>query len=50
MTKTPEYRSEWEFLKSIGIRLGVPEEKILKEDPQRRGLLKFYFLGNTSIV
>lgn len=30
--KIPEYSSEWEFLKSIGVKLGVPEEKILKED------------------
>jgi uncharacterized SAM-binding protein YcdF (DUF218 family) len=27
----PEYSSEWEFLKSIGVKLGVPEYKILKE-------------------
>jgi uncharacterized SAM-binding protein YcdF (DUF218 family) len=33
--KIPEYSSEWEFLKSIGIKLGVPEEKILKEDQAR---------------
>lgn len=30
--KLPEYNSEWEFLKSIGVKLGIPEEKILKED------------------
>lgn len=30
--KIPEYSSEWEFLKSIGVKLGVPEDKILKED------------------
>jgi uncharacterized SAM-binding protein YcdF (DUF218 family) len=30
--KIPDYSSEWEFLKSIGIKLGVPEDKILKED------------------
>ncbi|OZV11520.1 hypothetical protein CIW83_13820 [Tissierella sp. P1] len=30
--KIPEYNSEWEFLRSIGVRLGIPEEKILKED------------------
>lgn len=33
--KIPEYNSEWEFLKSIGVKLGVPEEKILKEDQAR---------------
>ena len=30
--KIPEYTSEWEFLKSVGVKLGVPEDKILKED------------------
>lgn len=30
--KIKDYASEWEFLKTIGINLGVPEEKILKED------------------
>lgn len=30
--KIPEYASEWEFLKSIGLKLGVPESAILKED------------------
>lgn len=30
--KIPEYNSEWEFLRLIGVRLGIPEEKILKED------------------
>ncbi|MEG0774090.1 YdcF family protein [Clostridium sp.] len=30
--KIPEYSSEWEFLKSIGVKLGVPEERILKEN------------------
>lgn len=29
--RIPEYSSEWEFLKSIGVKLGVPEYKILKE-------------------
>ena len=29
--KIPEYSSEWEFLKSVGVKLGVPEDKILKE-------------------
>ena len=29
--RIPEYSSEWEFLKSIGVKLGVPEDKILKE-------------------
>lgn len=33
--KIPEYSSEWEFLKSVGVKLGVPEEKILKEDKAR---------------
>lgn len=33
--KIPEYSSEWEFLKSIGIKLGVPEEKIIKENQAR---------------
>lgn len=33
--KIPEYSSEWEFLKSIGLKLGVPEDKILKEDQAR---------------
>ncbi len=30
--KIPDYNSEWEFLKSIGVKLGVPEQLILKED------------------
>ncbi len=34
-SKIPEYSSEWEFLKSIGLKLDVPEEKILKEDQAR---------------
>ncbi len=33
--KIPNYISEWEFLKSIGLKLGVPVEKILKEDQAR---------------
>lgn len=33
--KIPEYNSEWEFLKCLGVKLGVPEEKILKEDRAR---------------
>lgn len=33
--KMPEYSSEWEFLKSLGVKLGVPEDKILKEDQAR---------------
>lgn len=33
--KIPQYRSEWEFLKSVGVKLGVPEDKILKEDKAR---------------
>ena len=33
--KISEYSSEWEFLKAIGLKLGVPEEKILKEDQAR---------------
>lgn len=27
-----EYSSEWEFLKTVGVKLGVPEDRILKED------------------
>ena len=27
-----KYKTEWEYLKTIGIELGVPEEAILKED------------------
>ncbi|ERI95088.1 hypothetical protein HMPREF1982_00486 [Clostridiales bacterium oral taxon 876 str. F0540] len=30
--RIPEYESEWEYLKSIGIKLGIPEKAILKED------------------
>ena len=30
--KIPEYASEWEFLKRVGLNLGVPESVILKED------------------
>ncbi|MBU3161579.1 YdcF family protein [Clostridium frigoris] len=30
-----KYRSEWEYLKNIGINLGVPEDAILKEDKAR---------------
>ena len=33
--KIGEYESEWEFLKDIGIKLGVPEEAILKENKAR---------------
>jgi len=33
--RIPEYRSEWEFLKSLGVKLGVPEDKILKESQAR---------------
>lgn len=33
--KIPGYSSEWEFLKSIGVKLGVPEDKILKENQAR---------------
>ena len=33
--KIPKYSSEWEFLKSIGVKLDIPEEKILKEDQAR---------------
>ena len=33
--KIPEHSSEWEFLKSIGVNLGIPEEIILKEDKAR---------------
>ncbi|MDF2672320.1 MAG: hypothetical protein K0R09_585 [Clostridiales bacterium] len=33
--KIPEYSSEWEYLKSIGVNLGIPEERILKEDKAR---------------
>lgn len=29
--RIPEYSSEWEFLKLLGVKLGVPEDKILKE-------------------
>jgi uncharacterized SAM-binding protein YcdF (DUF218 family) len=28
----PEFSSEWEYLNSIGVKLGIPEEKILRED------------------
>ena len=31
----PKYESEWEYLKMIGIKLGVPEEAILKENKAR---------------
>jgi uncharacterized SAM-binding protein YcdF (DUF218 family) len=30
--KVPIYESEWEYLKTIGVRLGVPEAAILKEN------------------
>jgi len=30
--KLPNYESEWDYLKTIGIQLGVPEKAILKED------------------
>ncbi|MFD3157322.1 YdcF family protein [Haloimpatiens sp. FM7330] len=30
--KLPHYKSEWDYLKTIGIQLGVPEKAILKED------------------
>ena len=33
--KIPGYSSEWEFLKSLGVKLGIPEEKILREDQAR---------------
>lgn len=31
-SKLPNYESEWEYLKTIGTMLGVPEMAILKED------------------
>lgn len=31
----PNYESEWDYLKTIGIQLGVPEKAILKEDKAR---------------
>lgn len=34
-SKISEYSSEWEFLKSTGVNLGVSEENILKEDQAR---------------
>ncbi|MGO1372556.1 MAG: YdcF family protein [Senegalia sp. (in: firmicutes)] len=30
--KIPQYESEWEFLRNIGVELGVPEDVILKEN------------------
>jgi uncharacterized SAM-binding protein YcdF (DUF218 family) len=30
--KLTGYSSEWEFLRSVGVKSGVPEEKILRED------------------
>ncbi|MFT5874000.1 MAG: uncharacterized SAM-binding protein YcdF (DUF218 family) [Clostridium sp.] len=30
-----EYESEWEYLKKVGIKLGVPEKAILKENKAR---------------
>jgi len=30
-----KYKTEWEYLKTIGVELGVPEEAILKEDRAR---------------
>ena len=33
--KIPQYESEWEYLKMVGIKLGVPEEAILKENKAR---------------
>jgi uncharacterized SAM-binding protein YcdF (DUF218 family) len=30
--KLPDYESEWKYLKTIGIQLGVPEGVILRED------------------
>lgn len=33
--KIPEYESEWEYLKSIAMGLGVPEEAILRENQAR---------------
>lgn len=34
----PNYESEWEYLREIGIQLGVPENAILKEDKARNTL------------
>ncbi len=33
--KLPEYKSEWEFLKSLAVKMGVPDDVILKEDQAR---------------
>ena len=33
--RIPEYSSEWDFLKSLGVKLGVPEDRILKEHQAR---------------
>lgn len=30
--KLPDYETEWEFLKTVGIQHGVPENALLKED------------------
>jgi uncharacterized SAM-binding protein YcdF (DUF218 family) len=30
--RIPEYESEWEYLNNIGLKLGVPEQAILKEN------------------
>jgi uncharacterized SAM-binding protein YcdF (DUF218 family) len=34
-SKLPNYSSEWEYLRTIGIKLGVPEIAILKENKAR---------------
>ena len=33
--KIPEWKSEWEFFENLAVKLGVPENVILKEDQAR---------------
>jgi len=48
-----EYESEWEYFKTVGVKLGVPEEAILKENKARNTFenarLSLKVLNNNNI-
>lgn len=44
--KTTRYKTEWEYLKTLGIQLGVTEEVILKEDKAKNTFENAQFSWN----
>lgn len=44
--KLPNYKSEWDYLKTLGINLGIPEKAILKEDKARNTFENAQFSWN----